>query len=102
MNEYGGGGVLPCAVILEQFMGARNRVGTGLSYRPARACICKRFWSPGIDSEDLIPPAYVALRASTTNTVVIQARQAGNRFLGSLTGLQIRAQATLAWRNVIP
>ncbi len=25
-----------CAVLLEQSMGARNRVGIGLSYRPAR------------------------------------------------------------------
>jgi hypothetical protein len=93
MNECGGG-VVSCAGILEQSMGTRNRVGTGLSYLPARACICKRFWSPGIDSEEMIPPAYVAWRASTTNTVVTQARRAGNRFLGSLKGLQIRAQAT--------
>ncbi len=27
---------LPCAGIFQQTMGARNRVGTGLSYRPAR------------------------------------------------------------------
>jgi hypothetical protein len=46
-------------------------------------------WSPGIDSEKSIPPAYVA---STTNWVVVPARQAGNRFLGSLKGKQIRAQ----------
>ncbi len=47
---------------------------------------------PGIDSEDLIPPAYVAWLAGTTNRVVVPARHAGNRFLGSLKGLQIRAQ----------
>jgi hypothetical protein len=47
---------------------------------------------PGIDSEDSIPPAYVAWRAGTTNRVVVPARQDGNRFLGSLKGLQIRAQ----------
>jgi hypothetical protein len=41
-----------------------------------RARICKRLWSPGIDSEKSIPPAYVACR-------VIPARQAENRFLGS-------------------
>jgi hypothetical protein len=46
---------------------------------------------PGIDSEDSIPPAYVAWRAITTNRVVVPARQAGNRFLGSVKGLQIRA-----------
>ncbi len=35
--------------------------------------------------------AYVALRAGTPNRVVVPSRQAGNRFLGSLKGLQIRA-----------
>jgi hypothetical protein len=57
-----------------------------------RARICKRLWSPGIDSEESTPPAYVAWRAGTTNRVVIPACQAGNQFLGSLKGLQIRAQ----------
>jgi hypothetical protein len=75
-------------------MGARHRVGIGLSYRPARASICKRLKSPGIDSEKSIPPAYVAWRASTPNKVVVTARQVGNRFLGSLKCLQIRALAT--------
>jgi hypothetical protein len=55
-----------------------------------RARICKSLWSPGIDSDDSIPPAYVAWRVGTTNRVVVPARQAGNRFLGSLKGLQIR------------
>ncbi len=35
----------------------------------SRARICKRLWSPGIDSEESISPAYVAWRASTTNRV---------------------------------
>ncbi len=55
-----------------------------------RARICKRLRSPGIDFKESIPPAYVAWRAGTSNRVV-PARQAGNRFLGSLKGLQIRA-----------
>jgi hypothetical protein len=38
----------------------------------------------------LIPPAYVAWRA---DAVVVLIRQAGNQFLGSLTGLQIWATA---------
>jgi hypothetical protein len=42
---------------------------------------------------DSIPPAYVAWRASTSNRFVVPARQAGNRFLGSSNGLQIRAQS---------
>jgi hypothetical protein len=48
MNICGGGGsngskklgffavLVPCAGIFKQSMGARNRVGIGLSYRPAR------------------------------------------------------------------
>ncbi len=44
---------LSCAGILEQSIGARNRVGIGLSYRPTRARICKRLRSPGIDSANL-------------------------------------------------
>ncbi len=43
-----------------------------------RACSSKRLWSPGIDSEESIPPAYAAWRAGTTNRIVVPARQAGN------------------------
>ncbi len=50
----------------------------------ARARICKRFRSPGIDAEESIPTVYVAWRVGTTNRVVVPARQAGSRFLGSL------------------
>jgi hypothetical protein len=59
----------------------------------SRARISKRLWSPGIDSDGPIPPAYVAWRAGTSNRVVVQASHAGNRFMGSLKGLQIRAQS---------
>jgi hypothetical protein len=48
-------------------------------------------YSPGNDSEGSIPAAYVALRDGTTKRFVVPARQAGNRFLGSYKGLQIRA-----------
>jgi hypothetical protein len=47
------------AEILEQSMGARNRVGIGLWYRPARADILKL-------SRESISPAYVGWRAGTT------------------------------------
>ncbi len=82
-------------------MGARNRVGIVLStarqatrladsiprnrflgslkvkkYR-LRARISKRLRTLGIDSQELIPPAYVALRVSINRVVVVvQARQA--------------------------
>jgi hypothetical protein len=38
-----------------------------------------------------MPLAYVPWRAGTTYRVVVPVRQAGNRFLGFLKGLQIRA-----------
>ncbi len=41
-----------------------------------------------------MPLAYVAWRAGTTYRVVVPVRQAGNRFLGSFKGLQIRAQSS--------
>ncbi len=43
-------------------------------------------------AQESIPPAYVAWRAGTTNRVVVLNCLAGNRFMGSLKGLQIRAQ----------
>ncbi len=39
-------------------------------------------------TQESIPTAYVALRAGTSNRVVVPARQVENRFLGSLKGLQ--------------
>ncbi len=58
-----------------------------------RARICKRLRSLGIDAEKYIPRAYEAWRAGTITRAVVPARQAGNRFLGSLKGLEIRTQA---------
>jgi hypothetical protein len=55
-----------------------------------RARICKpRNRFRGIQWANLL---YLVWWAGTTNRVVEPARQAGNRFLGSLKGLQIRAQ----------
>jgi hypothetical protein len=56
----------PCAGILEQSMGARNRVGIGLSYRPPEPVFVNIY-----GAQESIPPAYVALRASTTKRVVV-------------------------------
>ncbi len=50
--------------------------------------------SPGIDSKKSILPAYVAWWAGTSNRVLVPDRQAGNRFLGSLKCVHIRAQAS--------
>ncbi len=48
--------------------GHRLRGRTGCCRKDtSRVRICKRLWSPGIDSEESISPAYVAWRASTTN-----------------------------------
>jgi hypothetical protein len=65
---------------------------SGWRGHPARDRICKRLRRPEIDSEDSIPSAYVAWLAGTTTRAVVPARQAGNRFLGPLHGLQIRAR----------
>jgi hypothetical protein len=72
------------------------RTGTtgeeGNEFTPPGARIYKRLWRPEIDSEESISPAYVACLAGTTKRVVAPARQPENRFLGSIKGLQIRAQ----------
>ncbi len=60
-----------CAGIFKLSMVARNRVVTGLSYRPARGGIYKLLRSPGIDSKEQIPPAYVAWRAGTATLFLL-------------------------------
>ncbi len=60
------------------------------------ARICKRLRGPEIDCKESIPAAYVARRAGKSNRVFVRARQAVNRFLGSLKGLQIRALCNLS------
>ncbi len=57
--------------------------------RPSRDRICKNLRSPGIDSASLCSFA----GRYDKQMVVVQAHQTGNRFLGPLKGLQIRAQA---------
>jgi hypothetical protein len=52
---------------------------------------CKLLRSPGIDSKESILPAYLAWWAGTSNMGCRTARQSGNRFLGSVKVLQIRA-----------
>jgi hypothetical protein len=46
-------------------------------------------------AQESIPPAYLVRQAGTSNRVVVPASQAGNRFLGSLKGLQIRTLHTI-------
>ena len=43
----------------------RTRCESSPSYKIHRARILKRFWSPGIDFKELIPPVYVTRRAGT-------------------------------------
>jgi hypothetical protein len=57
-------------LLVEVQMISREWQETGDRSQPPlkdRARIYKRLWRPGIDSEDSIPPAYVAWRAGTTN-----------------------------------
>ncbi len=60
------------------------------------AQICKFLKSPGIDSKDLIPPAYVAWRSGTLTLFEAQDSIPWNRFLGSLNVLQMGAQISWA------
>jgi hypothetical protein len=50
---------------LLNLLGAQKSIPRNRFRQPivAWARICKRLWSPGIDSEESIPPAYVAGRA---------------------------------------
>ncbi len=69
----------------------------------ARAGICKRLRSPGIDSEAAIPLTYVHV-AWLAGMIVVPTRQVGIWFLGSIKGLQIRAQSSFflfIWRALI-
>ncbi len=43
----------------------------------SRDRICKRLRSPGIDSNESIPPAYVSWWAGTSNKVIVPALQTG-------------------------
>ncbi len=58
-----------CAGILKQSMGARNRVGIGLLYRPARARIFKLLRSPRIDSKEPILPGLCSLAGRYDNPI---------------------------------
>jgi hypothetical protein len=92
-----------------------NIYGAKESSPPAYASWRNRFrqhtYPGGIDSaslrilEESIPPAYVSWRADMKKRVVAPARQAGNGFLGSLKGLQLRARLCivgLSYRPAMP
>jgi len=86
--------ISPPEVRINKTVTAGSGKGVTVRYTLYRARICKRLRSPGIDSKESIPPAYVAWRAGTSKSVVVPACQAGNRFPGSSKGLQIRAQSS--------
>ncbi len=65
--------------------------GRGGVYCRSEPVFVKVYEAPEIDSEESILQAYVAWQADTTKGVDVPARQAENRFLGSLKGLQMRA-----------
>jgi hypothetical protein len=74
-------------------------------YTQFRARICKRVRSPGIVSKESIPPAYVAWRASTTNRIIVPARQVAGKISslesipGLLKRLKIQALAAIWIKN---
>ncbi len=69
----------PLGLYTRPFMVTRQEVlaptlSSTLTQHSNRTRICKRLWSRGIDSEESIPPAYVAWRAGTTNRVAAAGR----------------------------
>ncbi len=73
-----------CVGILEQPMGARNRVGIGLSYRPSRTLFADLFRRPGIDFQPGGPvrQPYFSYRPVTLHRLAKSIPR--NRFLGSI------------------
>jgi hypothetical protein len=67
-------------------------------YRPIGASICKCLRSPGIDSKESIPPAYVAWRAGTSNRVVVPARPGWESIPGLLKRFTNSGSGYLGWR----
>jgi hypothetical protein len=68
-QRYGSGDPDPQQIIMDpQHCLLRLKETMRVSSAPTAVCtrICKLFRSPGIDSKELIPPAYVALQAVTT------------------------------------
>jgi hypothetical protein len=67
--------------------------------------ICKRLQSPGINSMESIPTAYVALRAGiyTVTLFILPARRIDSleSISGLLKRLQIRAQAENTWEEAV-
>ncbi len=57
-------------------------------YSLYRACILRRLWSPGIDSKEWIPPAYVCLAGRSDNPIP-------TRFQASIDCLNIPAQCAM-------
>jgi hypothetical protein len=71
-------GSFPCRAICVLLFCLKDDIRDHIRYyyqrcRPLKLAtwvrICKCLWSPGIDSQESISPAYVAWRASTINTV---------------------------------
>ncbi len=58
------------------------------------AHICKRLWSPGVDSEESTSPDYVVWRAGTTNRVAVPAPPPAR--LVSIPGLHKRFTNTVS------
>ncbi len=87
MGGGGGGGPGDCPLGRPRFcIYVQSLPRKSEEKRDCRARVCKRLWSPGIHSASLC-----SLAGRYFNRVVVPVRQAKNRFLVSLKGLQIRA-----------
>jgi len=99
-------GSFPCRAICVLLFCLKDDIRDHIRYyyqrcRPLKlatwARICKCLWSPGIDSQESISPAYVAWRGQYDKYCrgFVPARQSENRYLVSLKDLQIRALAAV-------
>jgi hypothetical protein len=87
--------------IIRTFYGGSEQIKIKVVATAARSRICKRLRGPGIDSEEKILLAYVALRAGMTNRVGVPAHQE----LESIPRLPKKFTNTgsgyIGWRNRI-
>jgi hypothetical protein len=63
-----------CDQLIENGKQRRHVFLSFVLFATPRAGFCKNLRSPGIDSKEVIPPAFVAWRAGTSSRVVVPSR----------------------------
>ncbi len=76
-------------------------VNTVVRLIPPRARICTRLRSPGIDSEETLPPDYIVWQAGTTDWVVVPVRQAAWKSIPGLLKRFTNTDSWSTWQHII-